>query len=98
MDDFRKFYEQFGQCLKFGVHENSFYCLKVTKLLRFHSSKSGDEQISFMEYVDRVYGKRLKSIMKKGLDLDDEDEKKMLEELKAEFVPLTELMSAWSQI
>merc|ERR1712161_186139 len=37
-------------------------------------------------------GKKLKSTTKEGLDLDDEDEKKKLEELKAEFEPLTKLM------
>ena len=29
---------------------------------------------------------------KEGLDIDDEDEKKKIEELKAEFEPLTKLM------
>ena len=29
---------------------------------------------------------------KEGLDIEDEDEKKKLEELKAEFEPLTKLM------
>ncbi|CAJ1405766.1 unnamed protein product [Effrenium voratum] len=109
-----------------------------------HTSKSGDEQISLKEYVDRmkegqndiyyitgesiqavssspfletlrkkgievIYmtdpvdeycvqqlkefdGKKLKSTTKEGLDIDDEDEKKKLEELKAEFEPLTKLM------
>merc|ERR1712107_190888 len=37
-------------------------------------------------------GKKLKSTTKEGLEIDDEDEKKKLEELKAEFEPLTKLM------
>merc|ERR1712071_471007 len=37
-------------------------------------------------------GKKLKSLVKKCLDIDDDDEKKKLEELKAEFEPLTKLM------
>merc|ERR1712165_505533 len=37
-------------------------------------------------------GKKLKSTTKEGLDLEDEDEKKKVEELKAEFEPLTKLM------
>merc|ERR1739841_498940 len=37
-------------------------------------------------------GKKLKSTTKEGLDIDDEDEKKKFEELKAEFEPLTKLM------
>ena len=37
-------------------------------------------------------GKTLKSTTKEGLDLGDEDEKKKLEELKAQLKPLTKLM------
>merc|ERR1712014_494239 len=37
-------------------------------------------------------GKKLKSTTKEGLEIDDEDEKKKMEELKAEFEPLTKLM------
>merc|ERR1712070_1182350 len=37
-------------------------------------------------------GKKLKSTTKEGLDIADEDEKKKLEEQKAEFEPLTKLM------
>merc|ERR1712194_631292 len=53
-DDYKKFYEQFGKCLKLGVHEDSTNRTKVAELMRYHSSKSGDEQISFKEYVDRM--------------------------------------------
>merc|ERR1712046_5240 len=52
-DDYKKFYEQFGKCLKLGVHEDSTNRTKVAELLRWHTSKSGDEQISFKEYIDR---------------------------------------------
>merc|ERR1711929_22206 len=143
-DDYKKFYEQFGKCLKLGVHEDSTNRTKVAELMRYHTSKSGDETISLKEYVDRmkegqndIYyitgesiaavssspflealrkkglevlymvdpvdeyavqqlkefeGKKLKSITKEGLDIDDEDDKKKIEELKAEFEPLTKLM------
>ncbi|CAE8624903.1 unnamed protein product [Polarella glacialis] len=143
-DDYKKFYEQFGKCLKLGVHEDSTNRTKIAELLRFSTSKSGDELISLKEYVDRmkegqndIYyitgesitqvssspflenlrkkglevlymvdpvdeycvqqlkefdGKKLKSTTKEGLDIEDEDEKKKLEELKAEFEPLTKLM------
>merc|ERR1712147_143456 len=143
-DDYKKFYEQFGKCLKLGIHEDSTNRTKIAELMRYHTSKSGDEQISLKEYVDRmkegqndIYyitgesiaqvssspfleclrkkglevldmgdpggedavqqlkefdGKKLKSTTKEGLDVADEDEKKKLEELKAEFEPLTKLM------
>merc|ERR1712177_183946 len=143
-DDYKKFYEQFGKCLKLGVHEDSTNRTKVAELMRYQTSKSGDEMISFKEYVDRMKegqndifyitgesvaavssspflenlrkkglevlymvdpideygvqqlkefdGKKLKSTTKEGLDIDDEDDKKKMEELKAEFEPLTKLM------
>merc|ERR1712086_177543 len=87
-DDYKKFYEQFGKCLKLGVHEDSTNRTKVAELMRYQTSKSGDESISFKEFD----GKKLKSVTKEGLDIDDEDEKKKMEELKAEFEPLTKLM------
>merc|ERR1719491_924235 len=37
-------------------------------------------------------GKKLKSTTKEGLDIEDEDDKKKFEELKAEFEPLNKLM------
>ena len=45
-----------------------------------------------MQQLKEFDEKKLKSTTKEGLDLGDEDEKKKLEELKAEFEPLTELM------
>merc|ERR1712167_344422 len=53
-DDYKKFYEQFGKCLKLGVHEDSTNRTKVAELMRYQTSKSGDELISFKEYVDRM--------------------------------------------
>merc|ERR1712182_169184 len=143
-DDYKKFYEQFGKNLKLGIHEDSTNRAKLADLLRYQTSKSGDEMISLKEYCDRmkegqndIYyitgesvaqvssspfiealrkkgfevlymvdpvdeyavqqlkefdGKKLKSTTKEGLDIADEDEKKKLEELKAEFEPLTKLM------
>jgi len=143
-DDYKKFYEQFSKNLKLGIHEDSTNRTKIAELMRYNTSKSGDEQISLKEYVDRmkegqsdIYyitgesiaqvssspflenlrkkglevlymvdpvdeysvqqlkefdGKKLKSVTKEGLDIADEDEKKKLEEQKAEFEPLTKLM------
>merc|ERR1719398_598933 len=53
-DDYKKFYEQFGKNLKLGIHEDSTNRNKVAELMRYHSSKSGDEMISLKEYVDRM--------------------------------------------
>merc|ERR1712078_262229 len=134
-DDYKKFYEQFSKNIKLGIHEDSTNRMKVAELMRYHTSKSGDEQISLKEYVDRmkegqndiyyITGESiaavsaspfLESLRKKGFEVlymvDPIDEycvqqlkefegKKLksttkegleLEELKAEFEPLTKLM------
>ena len=53
-DDYKHFYEQFGRQLKFGIHEDSKNRDKLAKLLRFSTSKSGDEMISLDDYVTRM--------------------------------------------
>ena len=72
--------EKTTEILQFGAAE----------LLKFNTSKPGDEQISLKEYVDRT---------KERSDLGDEDEKKTLEELNTEFEPLAELTEGgtWRQ-
>ena len=42
-----------------------------------------------VQQLKKFDGKKLKSTTKEGLDIDDEDEKKKVEELKAEFEPVT---------
>jgi molecular chaperone HtpG len=53
-EDYKKFYEQFSKNLKLGIHEDSTNRSKLADFLRFYTSKSGDEQISFKEYVARM--------------------------------------------
>lgn len=53
-EDYKKFYEQFGKNLKLGVHEDSTNREKIADLLRFHTSKSGEDMISLKEYVARM--------------------------------------------
>jgi len=144
-EDYKKFYEQFSKNLKLGIHEDTTNRKKLADLLRFHTSKSGEDQISFKDYIQRMKegqkdifyitgesraavaqspfieslkkkgyevlylvdpideymvqqmkdydDKKLKSVTKEGLDIDEtEDEKKKREEEKAKFEPLCKLM------
>ena len=144
-EDFDKFYEQFGKNLKLGIHEDSQNRSKLAELLRYHSTKSGDEMTSLKDYVGRmgesqegIYyitgeskkavesapfieklkakglevlymvdpideyavqqlkeydGKKLISVTKDGLKLDEtDDEKKKFEEAKAATEGLCTLM------
>ena len=53
-EDYKKFYEQFSKNLKLGIHEDTANRAKIADLLRFHTSKSGEDQISFKEYITRM--------------------------------------------
>lgn len=53
-EDYKKFYEQFSKNLKLGIHEDTANRTKIADLLRFHTSKSGEDLISFKEYVQRM--------------------------------------------
>jgi molecular chaperone HtpG len=143
-EDYNKFYEQFGKNLKLGIHEDSTNRTKIADLLRYQTTKSGEETISLKEYCDRMQagqeeiyyitgesiaavssspfleglkkkglevlylvdpideyavqqikeydGKKLKSVTKEGLSIDDEEEKKKTEEQKAEYETLCTLI------
>uniref|UniRef100_A0A7S3QLF4 Histidine kinase/HSP90-like ATPase domain-containing protein n=1 Tax=Dunaliella tertiolecta TaxID=3047 RepID=A0A7S3QLF4_DUNTE len=144
-DDYAKFYEAFSKHIKLGIHEDAQNRSKLADLLRFQSTKSGEDMTSLKDYVTRmkegqqsIYyitgesrkavenspfveklrrkgyevlylvdpideyvtqqlkeydGKKLVSVTKEGLKLDEtEEEKKAHEERKSQFQPLCTLM------
>lgn len=54
LEDYNKFYEQFGKNLKLGMHEDSANRTRIASLLRFHSAKSGEQTISLKQYVEEM--------------------------------------------
>src|SRR3990167_3901884 len=53
-EDWKKFYESFGKNIKFGIHEDSTNRAKLAELLRYHSTTSGEEQVSLKEYIEHM--------------------------------------------
>merc|ERR1719473_1005216 len=54
-DEYIEFWKQFGKNIKLGLIEDSSNRTKLSKLLRFHTSLTGDDEwISLEQYVDRM--------------------------------------------
>jgi len=53
-ETYKKFYEQFSKNMKLGIHEDTQNRKKISDLLRFYTSASGDDFSSLKEYVSRM--------------------------------------------
>merc|ERR1711972_209657 len=54
-EDYKTFYEQFHKNIKLGIHEDSKNRKKLSELLRYSSTKTGDKDlVSLKEYTERM--------------------------------------------
>jgi len=60
-EEYLKFWKEFNKAIKLGLYEDSSNRTKLAKLLRFQTSKSGDNWTSLEKYISRM-GKGQKNI------------------------------------
>ena len=53
-ENYKLFYNEFGRNIKFAIHEDKSNRAKLLELVRYHTSKSNDEQHSLAKYVERM--------------------------------------------
>merc|ERR1719161_1593987 len=53
-EDYITFWKEFSKAIKLGLYEDSSNRTKLAKLLRFYSSKSGDNWTSLEKYISRM--------------------------------------------
>merc|ERR1711934_429794 len=63
-DDYITFWKEFSKAIKLGLYEDSSNRTKLAKLLRFYSSKSGDNFTSLEKYISYISGESKEAVEK----------------------------------
>ncbi|KAJ7567594.1 hypothetical protein O6H91_02G154400 [Diphasiastrum complanatum] len=79
---YAKFWNDFGKAIKLGIVEDATNRVRLAKLLRFHSSKSGDKLASLDQYIARMKPKQKDIYYITGQDREQLERSPFLEKLK----------------
>jgi len=57
-ENYKNFYEEFGRNIKLAIHEDKVNKDKLLDLVRYHSSKSNGQRVSFSAYISNMLEKQ----------------------------------------
>eukprot|EP01001_Neometanema_parovale_P006958 NODE_328_length_2662_cov_400.471052_g308_i0.p1 GENE.NODE_328_length_2662_cov_400.471052_g308_i0~~NODE_328_length_2662_cov_400.471052_g308_i0.p1 ORF type:complete len:787 (+),score=347.64 NODE_328_length_2662_cov_400.471052_g308_i0:52-2412(+) len=89
-----KFWEEFGKNIRLGLIEDSTNRARLTKLLRYKSSKSDDKYISLEDYVDRMPENQKSIFFLIGESMEKIKESPLLERAVSEDVEVLYMVDA----
>ena len=80
-EEYIDFYNEFSKNIKLGIYEDTSNREKLSKLLRYHTTKSKDKQTSFDDYISRMDEKQTSIYYLSGENISTLVESPLLESL-----------------